>query len=190
MAQIGCARCTKAFKTETGYLWHIDHLHPNTVPLMTQDESRLAADEDRLHQSTVEYALAETATPEIMGEEDQIGELLALFEEVSDVQQQMVKEMAQLRREFEQVKDTKVVMEGLRQDVASLKNSKGSLDSRLSRVIKTSDALASLVSYVDIKLKPKEFADVFVEGLMPEDLKEARHIIRSALGTKFTRRRG
>ena len=143
MAQIECARCTKAFKTETGYLWHMAHLHPNTIPLMTQDEIRLAADEDNLRQSTDEDTLAAIEVSEIMGDEDRIGEILALYEEISDVQQQMVKEMAQLRREVEQVKDTKVAMESLRQDVAFLKTSKSSMESRLSRVIDTSDALGA-----------------------------------------------
>ena len=97
---------------------------------------------------------------------------------------------AQLRRELEQVKDTKVAMGNLRQDVGFLKTSKGSMESRLWRVITISDALACLVSNVDIMLKPREVADVFVEGLMPEDLKEARQTIRSALGAKYTKRRG
>ena len=58
MPQIECARFTKAFTSETGYRWHIAHLHPNTIAPMTQDEIRLAGDEDRLHQSRDEDALA------------------------------------------------------------------------------------------------------------------------------------
>ena len=134
MAQIECDYCTKTFKSETGYHWHLDHL-----------------------QSTEKVAFADTEVSEPIGEEDLMGEILASLDEFSEFQRQMSEEMAQLSGGLEHVKGAKVSTGSLKKEIAHVKTLVGSIGHRLSWTDRVSDALACLVLELDTRLKPKEF---------------------------------
>ena len=180
MAQIECDYCTKSFKSETGYLWHLDHLHSELVATHAQNPSRLADDEGHSPQNVEDYDSKWARESGPVEEEDSAGEE-AILHELRELLPNLLEMMAKRREELERSKSVKIDVDGLNRKLTTIEASVATIERKLNRLEKVIKALSRLVTHVDMQLKPKEFVDVFVEELEPEALKGARREVRLML---------
>ena len=189
MAQIECSHCKKSFKSESGYRWHLTHLHPDIIPSNSQDEARLEADEMPDPQCPKKAATTESDVHESMWwEVEPLGTIPNSPAEASEFQQQLSQEVAELSKGLDLMSGNKTATERLKQEVANIKTSISSIQRRLSKSERMSEALANLVWHLDREQRPSTLRDFGVFGPTPEELEESRDEIRPAIGAKDARR--